>query len=667
MPSDQHARKFRVDIEGLRGVAVCLVVLYHAGVTWLSGGYVGVDVFFVISGFLITGLLVQELRERGTVSLRNFYARRVRRLLPAGMFVLIVTLIVAKIVAPPLYMTDLSGDAKATALYASNIRFAITSTEYLRQGDAPSALLHYWSLAVEEQFYLVWPLLLLLAYRLFKSIRAVAGAIGILAIVSLILCVRVTLTSQPWAFFSLPTRAWELGAGAGVALGAAWLARLPRPVLLALGWAGLLAIGAAAVLLDDGTAFPGWAATLPVLGSAGLIAAGISPKGQGAPQKVLAFPPLVAFGRISYSLYLWHWPVLILPAIAAAAPLSAPARAGLVVLSVILATLSFRFVEKPFRTRPSLVKSPKRSFAMAGSLTTIALVGAFLVSIQPSLSAGKPAPAPTKGARTIASAPVAKYVPSDLQPSLADAKKDLPLVYEDGCHLRFKDTVSPNCVYGPADAAHSIVLYGDSHAAQWFPAMEKIALDRGWKLISLTKSACPAVDVPITLQGADYAACYPWRDSSIARINQEDPDLIVISDSRSYGVSTEEWAAGIKRTIGRLPAGAQVVLLSDSPNAATDPPTCLSAHLHDPAACATPRKRAVSKKNIKAEKDAAESAGADFIDTTDWVCPHDPCQVVIWNYLVMRDIYHITATYAEYLTPELEKALAPELKKAAAG
>ncbi|MEA2461391.1 MAG: hypothetical protein QOH90_1568, partial [Actinomycetota bacterium] len=225
--SRSSAGRFRADIEGLRGVAVLLVVLYHAGLRTLPGGYVGVDVFFVISGFLITGLLVEELGRSGSISLRSFYARRARRLLPAGVLVLIVTVVVAKVAIAPLYMPGLAADAKATALYASNVRFAITSTEYLRQGDAPSALLHYWSLAVEEQFYLVWPLLLLVGYKVWRSVRALLSLIAIVGVLSFMLCVKVSYANQPFAFFLLPTRAWELAAGAIVALAASHLVRIP--------------------------------------------------------------------------------------------------------------------------------------------------------------------------------------------------------------------------------------------------------------------------------------------------------------------------------------------------------------------------------------------------------------------------------------------------------
>jgi hypothetical protein len=219
--------------------------------------------------------------------------------------------------------------------------------------------------------------------------------------------------------------------------------------------------------------------------------------------------------------------------------------------------------------------------------------------------------------------------------------------------------VSPECVYGNPDSENTVVLYGDSRAAQWFPALEKVATKWDWRLVSLTKSACPAADVPITLLGAksEYDECYDWRRASLQRIADEDPELIVMSNWRTYGSTTAEWADGLDRAISSMPNGPPIVVLSSTPMTEEDTSVCLSGHLHDPAACATSRDDAIDQGNLRAEREVTTKDGGHYVDTTRWVCPRDPCQAIAFNFLIMRDTSHITATFAEFLSPRLEAVL----------
>jgi peptidoglycan/LPS O-acetylase OafA/YrhL len=322
---------FRPDLEGLRAVAVVLVLLYHASVPGFTGGYVGVDVFFVLSGFFITGLLLREVRRTGTISLQGFYARRARRLLPASALVLLVTVIGTAMFMPPLRVPDVAGDAASAALYVSNIHFAVQATDYLQADLAPSPILHFWSLSVEEQFYLFWPALVLLVVRLARGRedfgRWIAMVAGVIVVASFGIAIWLTEANAPWAFFSLMTRAWELGLGAFLAIGATQLARIPdRPAALT-AWLGLVLIGLAGVLLDTATPFPGTAALMPTVGSALVIAGGFRPSAL-APGRWLSKAIPRFLGRISYSLYLWHWPLLVIPAAALDSKLPWWARAG---------------------------------------------------------------------------------------------------------------------------------------------------------------------------------------------------------------------------------------------------------------------------------------------------------------------------------------------------
>src|SRR3954464_9447717 len=312
------SREFRPDIEGLRAVAVLAVVLFHAGVPGLPGGFVGVDVFFVISGFLITGMLWREVERTGTVRLARFYGPRARRLLPAGVLVIAATAAAVAWLLPPLRARTVLGDGVASALYVANYRFAVQGTDYLAADTPPSPFQHYWSLGVEEQFYLLWPALLVgtawLAGRRSPGARKVVAAVGVLTLVtagSFVLSLWWTHSSPPWAYFSLPSRAWELGVGGLVALTVPAWRRLPPTVAATAGWAGLAAVLASCCLLDEGTPFPGTAALLPVLGTALLLGAG-SRRTSWGPAVVLERPPVRRIGRWSYSWYLWHWPVLVL-------------------------------------------------------------------------------------------------------------------------------------------------------------------------------------------------------------------------------------------------------------------------------------------------------------------------------------------------------------------
>ena len=383
------AATFRRDIEGLRAVAIGLVLVYHAGITFVPGGFVGVDVFFVISGFLITGILVRELESTGRISLARFWARRARRLLPATGLVLVATTIGVWLLVPTTSWRTFGGDVVGAAFYVVNWVFAGRSVDYLAEGVSPSPVTHFWSLAVEEQFYVVWPLLLCLValvMRLRRS-RSVRGtmllALGVIAVPSFLWSVWLTSSGDPAAFFVTTTRLWELALGAGVALGSRLWPRLPVRVAHALGWAGLLAVLAAALAFGSQTPWPGSAALVPTLGTAALIVAGFRP---GGPATLLSARPMVWIGGLSYSVYLWHWPVLVL---AAAVIGDFGQKIGLVLVaaSFVPAWLGHHLVENPLRFHPALVRSNALSltlglnFTLVGGLAGIALLAAALYGL----------------------------------------------------------------------------------------------------------------------------------------------------------------------------------------------------------------------------------------------------------------------------------------------
>ena len=368
-------RKFRPDVEGLRAVAILLVVLFHVGVPWLTGGFVGVDVFFVLSGFVITGLLLREHAVSGRTRLLSFYGRRSRRILPAATLVIIVTVFAAYHWLGFLTGNDTARVGRSASLFYANFYFIHTGTNYLASQAPPSALQNYWSLSVEEQFYVVYPTLFILTSWLGRRIELKYRLMAVLAcgvVASFAWSVHQTSTSQIAAFFSPFTRAWELALGVLVAVASPQLARLPRTVAMTMSWVGLAGIATAAVAYSSTTPYPGVAALLPVLATALVVAAGAAQPRLGA-EILLRRPPFQWMGKLSYSLYLWHWPILILAAQYAGHPLSVGDNLLWVSAALGLSIVTFFALENPIRHSRFFSRSGIRSVLLGGVLIGLSI------------------------------------------------------------------------------------------------------------------------------------------------------------------------------------------------------------------------------------------------------------------------------------------------------
>ncbi|TDH49107.1 acyltransferase [Mycobacterium eburneum] len=677
---------FRPDIEGLRAVAVLAVVLFHAEVPGVGGGFVGVDVFFVISGFLITGLLWADVAATGTVRLGRFYGARARRLLPAAATVGVVTAVGAAILLPPLSSRGVLGDGIASALYVGNYRFAIVGTDYLASDTAPSPFQHYWSLGVEEQFYLLWPALILgtawhlrrqLGTQAATSTRPYLLALGLVAAASLALSLTWTRTSPPWAFFSLPTRAWELAAGGLVALSAERWRRLPGPCAAVAGWGGLGLVVLSCVQLGPTTAYPGTAALLPVLGTALVLGAG-GPNPAAGVGRALSVPSLRAVGRLSYSWYLWHWPVLVLAPVALGHPLGLGGRVAAAGVAAGLAALTLHLIENPARFAAPLRRSPARSLAVGAAAVAVlagtALVLQVLVPVPAGHGAAAPVVAAAPGADAAPRSPTAQIqaavtssaaprsVPSNLSPPLADAAADKPAVFVDGCLRSWLDVGHGECASGDPASPTRVVLVGDSHAAMWDPALQSVAERRGWRLETLTKVTCPLLDLPIVSPylGRPYRECEQWRAEMMARLAAEHPQLVVLTMSRRYAPDFSfasydpAWLDALTRTVAALRGlGASVLVLGPVPDPQTAVPACLSAHLDDASACAPTPSAAVNQAGIDAERAATTAGGGHYADLTSLFCTAEVCPVIVGDKLVFRDDNHLTGQYAATLGPAI--------------
>ncbi|MER6345297.1 acyltransferase family protein [Streptomyces sp. NPDC001595] len=645
------------------------MVLAHAGVPYVAGGYVGVDVFFVISGFLITSGLLREANRSGSFALRRFYGRRAVRILPLATLVCLVTLTGCRLFASKLRYDEFLHDALAAALYVMNVDLATAGIDYLNEGDAPSPFRQYWSLSVEEQFYLLWPVLLVSTWKVLRRPWLRVLPLGALCLASYVLAVDATATSSSWAYFGPHTRLWELGVGGLLAFCAGALARLPRPVSAAGVWLGLSAIVMSSVLYDDSTPFPGHFALPPVLGAALVIAGGGRPRPTRA-SRLLAVRPATWIGDVSYGWYLWHWPLLVLGPAALNRTATPQLLLGMAVVALLLARVTLSLVENPLRLHGGLRRRPGAAMAFGLALSA-GVMGVTLVaaSFPPAISSGARAP---RLSETLASAqdPRARLaellsrpvtgLPANLSPSLPGIKDKRSAVYRDSCHVSYAATRSPECVYGDRTSDTVVVLFGDSHAAQWFPALDRISRENGWKLVSLTKASCKTADIPIVADGGPYTACDTWKERAFRRISQLRPMLVVASSSESarpvgrMDDPLREWTAGYERLYRRLSRDAdRVAVLLDNPWPKGDAVECAARHPLDLGECEAGRDEAVRSPTLReAGRTAARRAGAAVVDPEPWLCPTaGRCPAVVEDTFVYRDESHVAESYAEALTP----------------
>ena len=665
--SQAHRRTFRPHIQGLRAVAVVLVLLDHVGLRVFSGGFVGVDVFFVISGFLISGHLVEGLRRTGRVRFRSFFAARARRILPAAFVTIVATAVASFFVVSPLRIGEILNDAIASALYVPNILFAIEETDYLA-GTAPSPFQHFWSLGVEEQFYAVWPFLLLGAFLLTAGSRrgwiVVVATVGLL---SLAAAVVTTPDAPSLAFFSPFTRAWEFAAGALVAAAGPVLTRVPTLLAQLLSWLGLAAIGYAALSFSSDTAYPGVAAVLPVAGAVLVVA--FADRGRGGAGVVLCLRPALFIGMISYSLYLVHWPLLVLTheALGLDEPLPLQTAVVLAVVSIPLAWILHRLVESPFRAvGVSTSRENTRTLAVSAGATLLlvaALIAGNAVAAGLPLTSARDAESPALSVLPAGT----DFVPANITPSLPAATGDTGIIYTNGCQQGLGSSEVVSCAFGATDSQKTIALFGDSHAGRWFPALDSAAEQLGYRLDTFTKSGCRSEETAKAWHDSENATCSIWRNGVVERLNENPPDVIVLANhlgpapDRDADKQRADWTDGLSRLLDRLPASSQVVTLADSPQFASSPVLCLSSNLDDASQCTSPRASSLNPAIRQAQADAAENHGAAVVDLTDYFCNETDCPAVIGSDLVYSDEHHLTATFSLALAAPLAERLTPIL------
>ena len=621
------ALSFRTDIQGMRAIAVALVVTFHVFPAAMPGGYIGVDVFFVISGFLICGLILKDAERNGRFNVLSFYDRRIRRLLPAASAVLVVTAFCSYLMVPETRWIDTGREIIASTLYVENLHLHYQSIDYLTADKLPSPVQHFWSLSVEEQFYLLWPVIMLvtifLSKRLKSNLRLNCAAL-LLAFFLLSLSYSVILTENAAeAYFLTSTRIWELAVG-GLLTCLMPFIRLPYNLRLVFSIAGIIMIFGSGLLYSEQTDFPGYAALLPTLGISLLLIAGAQSanEGHGIVQKVLSLKPCTFVGDISYSLYLWHWPIVVFAAIMFGETLSLTAGVGVVGLSVLFATLSKVWIEDPIR-KSCLIKTKLESYLLGFGLMTGTLIAGLLLILAGNRHSSFP---------EIDNATFATFYPGALAidntvsappdgrptfvPTLDKARGDIATVYAHGCHTARSDVTPSPCFYEPRISEEgttvierldglsdqdriTIVIAGDSHTAHWLPALKEIAIKHGLAIVTYTKSSCAFIDALLYVGGAEYTECAEWRDLVTKQIEALKPALLVTSAISNHHVvgsgspadnrkRLSEGFASLWERLGNQ--GIAVAAIRETPRFQSLVPDCVASNLSDPNFLQSPAK-----------------------------------------------------------------------------
>ena len=675
LPAIAKGRGFRPDIQGTRAIAVVMVVVYHLHPAWLPGGFAGVDVFFVISGFLITGHLLREYRKTSRVNLLAFWGRRAKRLVPAAVLVLTATWLLSRLVLPVTRLADTAAQIRASALYYQNWQLAWNAVDYLKSADAASPVQHFWSLSVEEQFYLGWPLLFLLAATVGLTARqgsrpdrghhaAIALAAAVVA-GSLWYSVYDTNANPASAYFVTTTRIWELGLGGLLALlPAAAATRAGR--LGPLGWAGLGLVIASGFLLSGTAAFPGVLALLPAGGAALLILGG-SAQARFGPHRLTSTRPMVFIGGISYSLYLWHWPLIVLWLAWSGHAINLASAAAIAAIAVALSWLTKVWVEDRVRTASLLSGHNWRSVATAFAAAVPVLLVSLFVASEPAPWDGKLGPG-YPGAAVLANKLIA-VVPKPVLPS--PAALQLPAYWQQGCLVPNASPTPKKCVYGErSHPALTVALVGDSMAGDWFTPLRAIAEKRHWRLVTDLHSACPLSSALLITPhtGGPYTSCHTWgravMHDLVAHIK---PDVVITSEYPIVGTvrhpaggpqSAVDIAKGMAKYWRQLEHhGISVVAIKETPLPGLNIPECVAQNLGEPSVCDVPRSKAIRRHLPTVYAARAMRGKVPLIDMNPLICGPLDCSPVVGNVLVYQDTHHLTSTYTLTTAPYLERRL----------
>ena len=650
--------KFRPDLQGLRAVAIILVVLAHAGMPGLAGGFVGVDVFFVLSGYLISGLLVREYLENGRIQWLGFVARRLKRLLPALLVMLSLVMTLGVVLLSNHEFTEQTASVAYAATWTSNLFFAFTTFDYFAELHLRDLFLHTWSLGVEEQFYLLWPMFAIFLTALARRVRGGNGAwglllaaIGVLFVGSLALSFYWSYEASTWAFYLMPARIWQFSLGAGVYVWFEFRDRqsigtfggpLRRP--LATGFMGIVLVVGSAIFFSPDMVYPGGWALLPSIGAAMVIAAGRQEKAAGI-AGMLSHPGMVWIGDRSYSWYLWHWPLLML-GFAWGLKGNPTATAALVLLALAFATLSYRWIELPLWKGRLSIQPPVRSVAF--SVLAIGVITS-----------------------TLSQANLMFEDKVDRGAELAGtARFDMPEIYRSDCDTWYLDATVQPCIFGEPDARKTAVLFGDSIGAQWYSVLPEVLPAPEWRFVVLTKSSCAIVDEDYhyAAAGGVYEVCSSWRNQALDYLEALRPDVVIVGSASTYAFSEQQWSDGKRRIFDRLSSiASHVFVIPGTPYLSFDGPGCLARWMDRHEAGVSSGGSVCRERSISTVSSTVvgyiEGAAAAFdnvrvLNLNDLVCPGGYCAARnAQGLVVFRDRQHLTDSFVRAQAPVIGKRL----------
>ncbi|MDP2710829.1 MAG: acyltransferase family protein [Solirubrobacteraceae bacterium] len=671
--------RLRPEIQALRALAVLTVVIYHVWPSAMPGGFIGVDVFFAISGFLITAHLLREVEATGRLALWRFWARRARRLLPAALLTLLVCAIGTLLLTPQAYWQQFLTEITASTAYIQNWHLAADAVDYLASENRPSPVQHFWSLSAEEQFYVLWPLLIVAAAwtATRRKRAAISATLVTVTGLSLLYSITETASNPAAAYFVTPTRAWEFGAGGLLALLGA-RAQLPDRSRALLSWAGLAAIMYAAIFYSTETPFPGSAALVPILGALAVMHAGM-PQARWAPSRMLQIAPAQFLGGISYSVYLWHWPLLVFIPFVVIDPNPIAKGIAVVVLTVLAAWATKELVEDPVRRSTWLTAEPRVTFAVSGAATAIvaAVLAVGATHVQAHIQEAE-----RESARVASNLPdcfgAAARDPEHPceNPDLRHEVVPLPVAAKtedyapcDGFH---RDREISVCAFGvPRDEAkRTVALVGDSHASHWRAPMNEIARERGWRGLSITRTSCPFSTATKHTPEPTRSRCRRWV-KDLPRYLRAHPEIDTL------------FVAGITGGTVNVPAGRtmfqakvngylnawrslpdtikHIVVIRDTPKIFADTVDCIERAIdageRAGLRCAVPREAALEPDPQVVAARVANSPRMQVIDLNDVLCNERACFPVIGGVLVFKDAHHFTLIFAETLRQPLERVI----------
>ena len=669
---ERASRQFLPEIQVLRAVAVMLVVLYHYWPGTLNGGYVGVDAFFVISGYLITSHLLREADRTGTLRLWAFYARRARRLLPASILVLLFVAAGTFLLLPTDLWASTAHEVTASGFYVQNLWLASKAVTYSASNDVASPVQHYWSLSAEEQFYLVWPGLIIISCLVARrwlrghTTTTVGFTLLLVTLGSFAVSVWATQTHRAAAYFITPTRAWEFGAGALVVL---LMRKWAPPLALArlLRWLGLVGLLASAWLFSSATPFPGYAAALPVIATAAIIVAGDT--GRADPSDlVFRLRPVQWLGDVSYSIYLWHWPLFVFAPYVLHHNLRTPELVALILLCLVISGLSRRFVEDAMGFWPRLTRTPRATLSAAGvAMVVIALVagtqvyGAGARDQQTAALLADVSGSSCFGAAAMENRAKCPEALTSL-PLVTITKADAPWAPQPGCRGIGSDPSVLTCYWGTGKPSRVVALVGDSHAEHWRGALHRIAKTKNWRILEIFAGGCPATyarSVIFERHSRDGDACPIWTTKVTAKLKALAPDDIITAGYVQQNVfdPADSGPAGFEKVWRQWLGFTRVTVLRDIPTTAgRNGPQCLAINVGKPQACSNPRSKVLVDDDMMRAARSMRHV-VNLVDLSDYFCDARRCYAVIGAASVYYDYDHMSMQFSATLASALLRAL----------